>query len=235
MAYTGQPVPTRVHDGGAAKISDGKSVRVSVPANSGDITAGSFAYFGGFLGVAMQSLKDSATAAQDLILQIEVAEYETNQIDATQDFAAGTKIYWNDTTKKFTETQTSVFAGVVTNGKDANNVIWFVLMPGIINDQAADAIGELTDLQTTEKDSVVAAINEVNTNADAANTAIGTLTELATSAQASVVAAINEVAGRVAANVACAADADTEAVRSALIALLAALEAAGLMATGDGA
>lgn len=161
MAYIGQPVPTMVETVGAAKISDGKSVRVSVPANSGDITAGEFCYFGGFLGVAMQNLSNNTSAAQDLILQIEVAEDETKQLTDGQDFDAGTKIYWNNTTKKFTETPTTVFAGVVTNGKDNDGVIWFVLMPGIINDQAAEVIGALTDLDTTDKSSVVGAINEV--------------------------------------------------------------------------
>lgn len=205
MAYTGQPVPTTVYNVGAAKISDGKSVRVSVPANSGEIKAGDFAYFGGFLGVAMQSLANDTVAAQDLILQIEVAEYETDQTNEAQDFDAGTKIYWDNTNKEFTETPTAIFAGVVTAAKDDAGVMWFVLMPGIINDAAAEVIGELTVLTTTEKGSVVGAINEVDADATAA-------------------------LARVAANVACAEDASAEDVRTALRGLLAALEAAGLMA-----
>lgn len=208
MAYTGQPVPTTVYNVGAAKISDGKSVRVSVPANSGVVKAGDFVYFGGFLGVAMASLENDIAAAQDLILQIEVAEYETDQINEAQEFKAGTKIYWDNTNKEFTETPTAIFAGVVTAAKDDAGVIWFVLMPGIINDAAAEVIGELTTLTTTEKGSVVGAINEVDANA---NTALA----------------------RVAANVTCAEDADAAAVLVALRGLLAALETAGLMAAGQ--
>ncbi len=212
MAYTGQPVPTTVYNVGSAKISDGKSVRVSVPANSGEIKAGDFVYFGGFLGVAMQSLANDTVAAQDLILQIEVAEYETDQTNEAQDFDAGTKIYWDNTEKEFTETPTAVFAGVVTAAKDDAGVIWFVLTPGIINDAAAEVIGELTTLTTTEKGSVVGAINDVDASAAAAQTDATT------------------ALGRVAANVACSAEATAEDVRAALIALLAALEGAGLMA-----
>ena len=222
MAYTGQPVPTTVYNVGAAKISDGKSVRVSVPANSGEIKAGDFAYFGGFLGVAMQSLANDTVAAQDLILQIEVAEYETDQTNEAQDFDAGTKIYWDNTNKEFTETPTAIFAGVVTAAKDDAGVMWFVLMPGVIHDAAAEvigevgelivlateAIGELTVLTTTEKGSVVGAINDVDAN-------------------------VNTALTRVAANVTCAENADAAAVLVALRGLLAALETAGLMAAGQ--
>ncbi len=240
MAYTGQPVPTTVYNVGAAKISDGKSVRVSVPANSGKITAGNFAYFGGFLGVAMKTLENDAVGAQDLILQIEVAEYETDQTNEAQEFKAGTKIYWDNTNKEFTETPTAIFAGVVTAAKDDAGVIWFVLMPGIINDEAAEVIGELTTLTTTEKGSVVGAINEVDADATAVGGTIGELTTLTTTEKDTVVGAINEVdadattaLARVAANVVCAEDASAEDVRTALRGLLAALEAAGLMAAAQ--
>lgn len=203
--YKGQPVPSTTYQQARAKVSDGKSVRVSVPANSGAITAGAFCYFDGFLGVAMADLANDTANAQDLVLQIELAEYETDQIDATQDFARGTRIYWDAVTKKLTETPTPTLAGVVTVAKDASNVIWFRLVPGIINDEAADVIGDLTALTTAQKTTVVEAINEVDSHADAA-------------------------LARVAANVACAEDATAEAVRTALKALLAALQAAGLMA-----
>lgn len=212
MTYKGQPVPSTTYNLGAAKVSDGKSVRVSVPANSGEVKLQKFAYFGGFLGVATQNLANDAAKAQDLILQIEVAEYETDQIDKTQDFAAGTKIYWDDTNKEFSETPTAIFAGVVTAAKDANDVIWFVLMPGIINDAAADVIGDLTTLTTTEQGTVVGAINEVDASA--------------TAAQDDATTALS----RVAANVACAEAATAEEVHTAFRALLAALTTAGLMA-----
>ena len=218
------------------KVSDGMSVRVTVPENT-TVEQGAFALLDGFLGLAAQKVVTGAGETKGLVLNIEPGEYETSQIDATQDFAVGTKIYWDSTAKKFTETPTAVLAGVVTNAKDAGGVIWFRVAPGIINDEAATAIGTLTSLTTTAKTNLVAAVNEVDAHADVANAAIGTLAELTTTEKSSLVKAINEVdanadvaLARVAAKVACAEDASAEAVRTALRALLAALQAAGLMA-----
>ena len=193
------------------KVSDGKSVRVSVPENT-TVEQGAFALLDGFLGLAAQKVVTGAGETKNLVLNIEPGEYETSQIDATQNFAVGTKIYWDSTAKKFTETPTAVLAGVVTLAKDAGGVIWFRVAPGIINDEAATAIGTMTALTTTAKTNLVAAVNEVDTHADAA--------------QADATTAL----ARVAAKVACAEDANAEAVRTALRALLAALETAGLMA-----
>jgi len=89
-------------------------------------------------------------------------------------------------------------------------------VPGIINDEAAEVIGDLTGLTTTEQGTVVGAINEVNASAIAA--------------KADATAAL----ARVATNVVCAEAADADAVRTALMDLLAALETAGLMAAADG-
>ena len=193
------------------KVSDGMSVRVTVPENT-TVEQGAFALLDGFLGLAAQKVVTGEGETKGLVLNIEPGEYETSQIDAAQNFAVGTKIYWDSTAKKFTETPTAVLAGVVTNAKDAGGVIWFRVAPGIINDEAATAIGTLTSLTTTAKTNLVAAVNEVDTAAAAA--------------QADATTAL----GRVAANVACADDANAEAVRTALRALLAALETAGLMA-----
>ncbi len=212
MSFTGQPVPSTTYRSARAKVSDGKSVRVSVPAGSGAVTAGTLVYFGGFVGFAMQSLVNDAANAQDLVLQIEIAEYETDQVKTTDTLAAGTKVFWDAENKRLTETPTSIFAGVITVAKDTNNVIWFLLVPGVLGDEAMTAIGDMAELTTTEKDEIVAAINEVNN-------ATGAAQEDATTAL-----------GRVAANVVCAADASAEDVRTAVRALLTALEAAGLMA-----
>ena len=221
------------------KVSDGKSVRVSVPENT-TVEQGAFALLDGFLGLAAQKVVAGAGETKSLVLNIEPGEYETSQIDKSQNFAVGTKIYWDASTKKFTETPTAILAGVVTNAKDAGGVIWFRVAPGIINDEAATAIGTLTSLTTTAKTNLVAAVNEVDA-------AIGTLAELTTTEKGTAVGAINEVntnadaaqtdataaLARVAANVACAEAATTEEVRTALRALLAALEAAGLMAAAE--
>lgn len=211
MAIKGNPVPTTVYQQGYFKVSDGKSVRVTVPASS-EYKAGQLVLIDGFLGFITRDVKTAAGETVEAILAIEVAEYETDQIDATKDFDKGDKIYWDASTSKLTTDAKAVFAGVVTAAKDTNNVIWFVLWPGFVADTSLEVIGELGELATTDKTSIVDAVNEVNTNADAAQ------------ADASTALA------RVAANVTCAEDATAEAVRTALIALLGALETAGLMA-----
>lgn len=163
MAYKGQPVPSTTYQKGYFKVSDGKSVEVSVPANS-DLKAGQFAYLDGFLGVITRDVKTAANETAETakaILIIEVAEYETDQIDDSKTFAKGDKVYWDNTNKRFTTDTTGIFAGVVTNAKDRNGVIWFVLWPGFVNETALQVIGNLNDLNTAEKTNVVGAINEV--------------------------------------------------------------------------
>lgn len=131
MSYKGQPVPSTVHHSYRAKVSDGKSVRVTVPENT-EIVAQQFYLIGDFFGAAMQSVKTGAGETAEIILDIEQAEYETDQISTTQAFAAGTPIYWNEATDKFTETETdNRLVGRVTVAKDANNVIWFLLGPQV--------------------------------------------------------------------------------------------------------
>lgn len=133
MAYVvGQPVPSTVVNINAAKVSDGKSVRVIVPENT-VIEAGKFYLLDGFLGCAFQSVTTGAGETAEVILNIEQAEYDTNQIDTTQNFAKGTLIYWDGTNKRFTETsQGNRLAGRVTQAKDANNVICFILGPQVV-------------------------------------------------------------------------------------------------------
>jgi len=58
---------------------------------------------------------------------------------------------------------------------------------------AASDVGTLSSLATTEKGSLVGAVNEVRGIAETNKTAIGTLSSLATSAKGSLVAAVNEV------------------------------------------
>ena len=132
MAYVGQPVPSTGHNIGYGKISDGKSVKVTVPGST-KIEAGKFYLLDGFLGCAMQSVETGAEKTAEVILNIEQAEYETDQIDTSQTFAKGTLIYWDDNVnnKRFTETATNNrLAGRVTAKKE-NNVIWFILGPQV--------------------------------------------------------------------------------------------------------
>lgn len=128
MPYTGQPVPSTVYNAYRAKVGDGKSVRVPVPEKT-TIEAGLFYEISGFFGSAMQSVKTLAGDTSEIILNIEQAEYETDQIEKTQLFKFGTKIYFDK--GKFTETKSDKarFAGIVTQSKDAKGVIWFILAP----------------------------------------------------------------------------------------------------------
>lgn len=129
MAYVGQPVPTTVINVNSGKISDGKSVKVTVPENT-TIEAGKFYLLDGFLGCAFQSVTTGAGETAEVVLNIEPAEYETDQIDTVDTFAKGDKVYWDSVNNRFTTVATDgVFAGVVTAPKDANNVIWFVFVP----------------------------------------------------------------------------------------------------------
>lgn len=132
MAYVGRPVPSTLVNINAAKVSDGKSVRVTVPENT-VIEAGKFYLLDGFLGCAFQSVTTGAGETAEVVLNIEQAEYETDQIDTSQTFAKGTLIYWDGTNKRFTETsQGNRLVGRVTEVKDANNVICFILGPQVV-------------------------------------------------------------------------------------------------------
>ena len=135
MAYVGQPIPSTVVNINAAKVSDGKSVRVTVLENT-VIEAGKFYLLDGFFGCAFQSVTTGAGKTAEVILNIEQAEYETDQIDTSdtsQTFAKGTLLYWNGTNKKFTETsQGNRLVGRVTREKDSKGVICFILGPQVV-------------------------------------------------------------------------------------------------------
>lgn len=166
MAYTGQPVPSTVYNAARAKISDGESVRVKVP-ESTTVEAGKLYLLDGFLGVAMQSVTTKANETAEVILNIEPAEYETDQTKEADwaTMTVGKDVYWDKNNKYFTLTATDIYAGKVTSDADTNGVIWFKLAerPYALDDVTtlAAAVGDLTDLETTDKTSIVEAINEV--------------------------------------------------------------------------
>lgn len=123
MSYKGQPVPSTVYNEYRAKVSDGKSVKVTA---TGKVESGKFYEIDGFFGSAMQSV----SSGEEVILNIEQAEYETDQIETTEEFDVGDLIYFKD--GKFTITATDArLVGRVTQGKDDNNVIWFILGPQV--------------------------------------------------------------------------------------------------------
>lgn len=215
MAYVGQSVPSTVVNINAAKVSDGKSVRVTVPENT-VIEAGKFYLLDGFLGAAFQSVTTGAEETAEVILNIEQAEYETDQTK-TNDRASmtvGEDIYWDKSNKYFTLSATDIYAGKITSAADENGVIWFKLAerPFSLDDVTtlAAQVGTLGDLTTTAKNSIVAAINEVNAKV------------------AEKVAPIADVE-----NLSVSDATDLQAVATQLNALITALTAAGLMAAGE--
>lgn len=125
MAFKGQPISTTQVPVTRAKISDGKSVTLKVPTGK-TVEAQNFYLINGFFGAAMQS----GNEGDEIVLQIEQAEYETDNIVTTEAFALGEKIYWDTTKNKFTTTVgDNRPVGRVTDPKDSNNTIWFILLP----------------------------------------------------------------------------------------------------------
>ena len=124
MSFKGQPTPSTQVAVTRAKISDGKSITVRVPSGKA-VKAQNFYLIDGFFGVAMQDGQQN----DDIALQIEQAEYETDNIVTSEAFAMGDKIYWDESENKFTTTANDRLVGKVTSPKDSNNVIWFILLP----------------------------------------------------------------------------------------------------------
>lgn len=136
MAFEGQPIPTTLEPIAGGKISDGKSVRVSVPENT-TVESGGFYLLDGFFGMAIQSVTTEVGETAEVILSVEQAEYETDNIVTTDSFNIGEKVYWDGS--KFTTAADDGgapatayrFVGRVTVAKDTNNVIWFILGPQV--------------------------------------------------------------------------------------------------------
>lgn len=129
MAFKGQPTPSTITPIRRAKISDGKSVRVTVPENS-KVEAQTFALVEGFFGVAMQSVSTGSGETEEIVLNIEQAEYETDNITIANTFDVGSPVYYDKATKKLTTTDTgNRLVGRVTSGKDSSNTITIILLP----------------------------------------------------------------------------------------------------------
>lgn len=118
----GQPVPTETYDTYRAKVSDGKSVTVTVPDNH-EVEVNELCLIDGHLGFSFQSGDEN----EEITLNVERGEFETNQIDPSHDYKIGAVVYFDETEGRLTEDETNRMAGIVTNPKDENNVIWFLL------------------------------------------------------------------------------------------------------------
>lgn len=134
MAYMGQPVPSTVINISQIKVSDGKSVDVTVPAGQG-VEAGKFYVIDGFFGVVLKTVKAADnTNGERVAIQIEQCEYITGQIDTSKTFAIGAELYYDPETEKFTDTSKkgALLAGRVSAAKDASNTIQFIRYPQVI-------------------------------------------------------------------------------------------------------
>ena len=114
----GRAMPTTVIPSYRAKVSDGKSVKVVADQ---DVEVSKFYEIQGFLGAAFQEAKEG----EDVVLNIEQGVYATDQLgDGT--FEVGTPIYFAD--GEFNESD-GRYAGIVTQEKDEDGVILFLLAP----------------------------------------------------------------------------------------------------------
>lgn len=118
----GQPVPTETHDAYRAKVSDGKSVTVTVPKDY-EVEVNELCLIDGHLGFSFQS----ADEGEEVTLNVERGEFETDQIDPSHDYDIGAVVYFDESEGRLTEDETDRMAGIVTNPKDEDNVIWFLL------------------------------------------------------------------------------------------------------------
>lgn len=109
------------------KVSDGLSVRVTVPAGSTSMQ-GDIGLFDGFCGFNLTREKADPTYAEPVVLQIEQGEYEVspNQVGAAPFATVGGAVYYDPATNTVNET-TGRFIGQVTVAKDASGAIWMHL------------------------------------------------------------------------------------------------------------
>jgi len=109
----------------ARKVSNERSVKVSVPANT-TIEAGDFVYLGGFLGMALSSVKTGAGETSEVVLEISSGVYEIEDSKIEGTLTKGEKVYFNPETGKFTNSSTdTILAGVVVDVFNGGVYIWF--------------------------------------------------------------------------------------------------------------
>lgn len=128
MAYVGQPIPSTITRMSPIKVSDGKSVNVTVPTKTG-VVAGNFYIIDGFFGAAWQTVDAASnTAGTQIALQLEACEYVTGQIDTTRPFTLGSDLYFDSAKKVFTDQKPSagLLVGRVSMAKTQTNVIQFI-------------------------------------------------------------------------------------------------------------
>lgn len=116
----------------ARLVSKANSIKVTVP-DGVAVEKGSFVALGGVVGLALQSVDVGATD-RDIVLDITQGIYETSQINSNATFTVGSKLFWDNTAKVFTTTETNTLVGVITEviGAQATTAIQFLYVPAIV-------------------------------------------------------------------------------------------------------
>lgn len=137
------------------KISDGKSITFTAGSS---YTGGTWYYESGFVGLCFRD----SVSGENVALNIEPAEYKTDQIDTADTMAVGTKIYWDDGNSRFTEVGEAGFpmVGIVTQAKNASNVIYFILVSQV---GQGNAVIQATNQADSTAEDVAGIVADFNT------------------------------------------------------------------------
>lgn len=111
------------------RASDGQSVKALVLAST-VIVMGNFYKLSGVIGIAFQSVTTAAGETSEVALGMDLAEYETSQIDVADAFARGNDVYFDPATLLFNSVAEGAAGpvgserfGVVTRAKNADNSV----------------------------------------------------------------------------------------------------------------
>jgi hypothetical protein len=113
------------------KMADGLSVDVAVP-DTIVVAQGEFVSIQGFFGLAEFDDKPTAAGIATIAINIEQAQYDTDQITTAEAYAVGDLVNFNTTTKLFTKAAVTGAVigpvGRITVAKNADNVIGLLLL-----------------------------------------------------------------------------------------------------------
>lgn len=104
------------------RVSDGKAVKVAVPAET-VIEAGKFYALGGFVGMAMTDLETGVGEVGEVVLEVDFAEYGVKQAGAV--FAKGADLDFTGGVFVAAVADSGNNIGTVTKAADANGAFWF--------------------------------------------------------------------------------------------------------------
>lgn len=195
-------------------VGDLRSVRVTIPIST-TLLAGECFYVAPYLGVAMEDVTNDGATTQEIALAVGELLVATTKLTSGQTFAKGTKVYWDASTQKFTETPTAIPAGYVykAKGTETTPVAYIALF----------------DFSSVGASGAVAPANHVAAVADTGET---TVADVAGGDVPALIIDINKTGGIVdVLNAAVAKIDGTGGINDTLNAILVILENAGLVKT----